>query len=109
MNQAQLNSCAMTMVEKLEQINGERMYIFENDQLNMVHVHARTFQATGAIEIIAALSNSTSLNITDIENYNITNRNADNLTTVLYHNPQLHELHLNRNNLQTNSTVEVIT
>ena len=108
MNQVQLNSCAMTMVKKLEQTDGERMYIFENDHLIMVCIHARTFQATGVTEIITALSNSTSLSIIDIENYYITNKNADNLVTILYHNPQLQELHLNINNLQTNSITEVI-
>ena len=107
-NQVQLNSCAMAMVEKLEQIDGERMYIFENDHLNMVRVHARTFQATGATEITAALSNSICLSIIDIENYSITHKNTDDLATILCCNPQLQELHLNRNNLHTNSTIKVI-
>ena len=42
-------------------------YMFENDHLIVVCVHARTFQATGVTEIIAALSNITSLSIIDIE------------------------------------------
>ena len=108
MNQAQLNSCAMTIVKKFQQIDGEKMYMFENDHLIMVRVYARTFQATDVTEIIAALSNITYLSIIDIENYCITNKNAANLATILGCNPQLQELHLFRNNLQTNSANEVI-
>ena len=109
MNQAQLNSYTMTkVIRNLENIYGDEMYIFETDILSMVRFHAVAFQATGATRIIAALSNSTSLSIIEIENYNINDKNVDELAAVLHHNPQLQELHLNRNKIQTRNAIKII-
>ena len=109
MNQAQLNSYAMTTVKKLEKIDRDKMYIFEKNLLTVVRFYAVAFQATGTTQIITALSNSTSLNIIEIENYNINNKNVDKLVAVLHHNTQLQELRLNRNKLQTNNAIKIIT
>ena len=108
-NQALPNSYAMTkVVRNLEKIYGDKMYSFEKDVLNVIRFHAKAFQAVSARKIIAALSNSTSLNIIEIENYNISNKNVDKLAAVLHHNPQLQELHLKRNKLQTNNAIKII-
>ena len=109
MNQALPNNYAMTrVIRNLEKIYGDKMYIFEKDILSMVRFHAKAFQVTGATKIIAALSNITSLNIIEIENYNINNKNVDELVAILHHNPQLQELHLNRNKIQTNNAIKII-
>ena len=106
MNPAKPNS--YTMTRNLEKIYGDKMYSFDKDVLNVSRFHAKTFQATGATKIIAALSNSTSLNTIEIENYNINNKNVDKLVAILHHNPQLQELHLNRNKIQTNNAIKII-
>ena len=109
MNQVLPNSYAMTrVIRNLQKIYGDKMYLFEKDILSVVRFHAKAFQATGATKIIAALSNSTSLNIIEIENYNVNNKNVDKLAAVLHHNPQLQELHLNRNKIQTNNAIKII-
>ena len=103
------NSYAMTrVIRNLEKIYGDKMYLFEKDILSVVRFHAKAFQVTGATKIIAALSNITSLNIIEIENYNINNKNVDELVAILHHNPQLQELHLNRNKIQTNNAIKII-
>ena len=108
-NQALPNSFAMTkVIRHLEKIYGDKMYSFEKDVLNVIRFHAKAFQPASATRVIAALSNSTSLNIIEIENYNINNKNVDKLAAVLHHNPQLQELHLNRNKLQTNNAIKII-
>ena len=108
MNQVQSSSNAMAVVKKLKKIDGNKIYTFDKDVLSVVRFHAESFQVTATTEIIAALTNSTSLNIIEIENYNINNENVNILATVLHHNPQLQELHLNKNELQTNNTIKII-
>ena len=109
LNQALPNNYAMTrVIRNLEKIYGDKMYLFEKDILSMVRFHAKAFQVTGATKIIAALSNITSLNIIEIENYNINNKDVDELVAILHHNPQLQELHLNRNKIQTNNAIKII-
>ena len=109
MNKTQLNSYTMTrVIRNFEKIYGDKMYSFEKGMLIVVRFHAKAFQVTGATKIIAALCNSTSLNIIEIENYNISDKNVDKLAAVLHHNPQLRELHLNRNKLQTNNAIKII-
>ena len=103
------NSYAMTrVIRNLEKIYGDKIYSFEKDILSVVRIHAKAFQPASATKIIAALSNSTSLNIIEIENYNINYKNVDKLAAVLHHNPQLQELHLNRNKIQTNNAIKII-
>ena len=102
-------SYAMTrVIWNLEKIYGDKIYSFEKDILSVVRIHAKAFQPASATKIIAALSNSTSLNIIEIENYNINYKNVDELAAVLHHNPQLQELHLNRNKIQTYNAIIII-
>ena len=109
MNQAQPNSYATTtVIRNLEKIYGDEIYSFEKGILSVVRFRAKAFQATSATKIIAVLSNSTSLNIIDIENYNINDKNVDKLAAILHHNPQLQELYLNRNKIQTNNAIKII-
>ena len=90
-----------------EQINGNIMYIFENDQVNFVRVHAKEHQTTGITHVIAALIHGTSLNKIDIDNYTITSEDADRLVNIIHNNTQLQEISLNGNNLQTNNTTKI--
>ena len=109
MNQAQPNSYATTtVIRNLEKIYGDKIYSFEKGILSVVRFRAKAFQATSATKIIAALSNSTSLIIIDIENYNINDKNVDKLAAILHHNPQLQELYLNRNEIETNNAIKII-
>ena len=108
-NQALPNSYAMTrVIRHLEVSYGDKMYLFEKDVLNVVRFHAKAFRSASATRVIAALSNSTSLNIIEIENYNINDKNVDKLAAVLHHNPQLQELHLNRNKIETYNAIKII-
>ena len=108
-NQALPNNYAMTRVIRHLVISyGDKMYSFEKDVLNVVRFHAKAFQSASATRVIAALSNSTSLNIIEIENYNINDKNVDKLAAVLHHNPQLQELHLKRNKIETNNVIKII-
>lgn len=106
MNQMQLD-CGMTLVRKLEQIYGDKMYMFENNLLKLVRLHAKVFQVTGATQIVAALSNTTSLNTIDIDNYSITNEIIRDLANILQNNIELQELHLNGNSLQANNAIKI--
>ena len=90
-----------------EQINGNIVYIFENDQVNFVRVHAKEHQTTGITQVIAALIHATSLNTIDIDNYTITSEDADHLVNIIHNNTQLQEISLNGNNLQTNNTIKI--
>ena len=107
-NQTQPDCYGMHLIRKLEQIDGNRMYIFKNDRVKMVRLCAKVHHTTGITLVIAALSRTSSLNTIDIDNYNITGEDADHLVNVIHNNTQLQELSLNRNNLQTNSTVKIV-
>ena len=98
----------MHLIRKLEQIDGNKMYIFENDQVNVVRLCAKLHQTTGIIHVIAALSHATSLNAIDIDNYIITSEAADHLANVIYNNTQLQEICLNGNNFQKDSAVKIV-
>ena len=105
MSQAHSDCYGMSLVRKLEQINGDKMYVFDNNLLTVVRVHARVPQAPGATEIIAVLSDTVSLHTIEIDNYTITNENVYNLAKILHHNTQLQELYLNGNYLQPDNAI----
>ena len=108
MNQTQPDCYEIHLIKKFEQIDGNRMYIFENDQVKMVRLCAKEHQTTGITQVIAALSHATSLNTIDIENYTITSEAADHLENIIHNNTKLQEICLNGNNLQKASTVKII-
>ena len=105
MSQAQSDSYGMSLVRKLEQINGDKMYVFDNNLLTVVCVHARVSQAPGATQIITALSDIVSLHTIEIDNYAITNETVNDLANILHHNTQLQELYLNGNCLHADTTI----
>ena len=107
-NQTQPDCYGMHLIRKLEQIVGNRMYIFKNDQVKMVRLNAKSHQTTGIRCFITALSHTTSLNIIDVDNYTITSETADHLANVIHNNTQLQEIRLNGNNLQPASTVKIV-
>ena len=106
-NQTQPDCYGMHLIRKLEQIGGNRMYIFENDQVKMVRLHAKSHQTTGITQVVAALTHTTSLNTIDIDDYTITSEAADHLANVIHNNTELQEIRLNGNNLQIDSTKTV--
>ena len=97
----------MTLLKKFEQINGDKMYVFEKSLPNLIRFCAKVVQATGGTQIIAALSNTSSLNTIEIDKYSITNKTADNLAVILQCSSQLKTLHLNGNSLQTSSAIKI--
>ena len=106
------NSCSnyygMTLARKFEQTNGIKMYIFEYDLLNLVHLHAKAFQASDTrTQIVTALSTTTKTT-TEIENCINISEAADNLANIIGHSTQLQELHLNGNNFQINHGVQIV-
>ena len=105
MSQAHSDCYGMSLVQKLEQINGDKMYVFDNNLLTVVCVHAGVPQAPGATRIIAALSDTVTLHIIEIDNYAITNENVYDLANILHHNTQLQELYLNENCLQADNVI----
>ena len=107
MNQMQSHCCGVALVTQLEQINGNKICIFENDRVNVIRLNAKAHQTTGITKVIAALSHTTSLNTIDIDNYSITSEDADHLVNIIHNNTQLQEIHFNGNNLQTNNTVKI--
>ena len=106
-NQLQPAFYAMTLVRKLECINGNKSYVFEYDLIKLVHFHAKVACASGATQIIAALRNTISLTTIEIDNYSITPENADALAKILQYNTQLQELQLNENGLQTSDVIKI--
>ena len=108
-NQALPNSYAMTrVIRHLEISYGDKMYSFEKDVLNVVRFHAKAFQPASATRVIAALSNSTSLNIIEIENYNIiTDEAADDLAAAIHCNTLLQELDVSGNDLRTEGVIKI--
>ena len=108
-NQAHLNCyVGMSLVRKLEQINGNKMYVFDNNLLNMIRIHAEVPQVPGATQIIAAIDNIVSLHTIEVNNYTITNETVNSLTNILHHNTQLQELYLNGNCLQADNIIAKI-
>ena len=105
MSQAHSDSFGMSLVRKLEQINGDKMCVFDNNMLTVVRVHARVSQAPGATQIITALSDTVSLHTIEIDNYAITNETGYDLANILHHNTQLQELYLNGNCLHADNTI----
>ena len=103
-----IHSYGMSFIRKLEQIDGSRMCIFENDQVNVVRLNAKSHQTTGITQVIAALSHINSLNTIDIDNYRITSEAADHLANVIHNNTQLQEICLNENNL-TFKSIETVS
>ena len=106
MNQTPLDCNGITVATKLPQISGDKMYMFENDLLKVVGLCAEMPNATDTIQMIAALSNVTSVRTIEIDNCSIT---TDNLANVLQQKAELQELCLVGNCLQTNNTIKVIT
>ena len=107
MNQTQPQCYTMSLIRKFEQINGNKMYIFENDLVNLVRLHGKVHQTTSITHIIDVLSNTTSLNTIEIDNYAISSEAANHLTNVIHNNTQLQEIILNGNNLLINDTVKI--
>ena len=107
MNQTQPHCYAMSLIRKFEQINGNKMYIFKNDLVNLVRLRGKVHQTTGITHIIDALSNTTSLNTIEIDNYAISSEAASHLTNVIHNNTQLQEIILNGNDLLINSTIKI--
>ena len=105
MSQAHSDCYGMSLVRKLEQINGDKMYVFDNNLLTVVRVRAEVPQAPGATQIIAALSDTVALHTIEIDNYAITNETVYNLAYILQHNTQLQELYLNGNCLHADNTI----
>ena len=89
----------MALVRRLEQISGDKICSFENDQVNLVRLCAKVHQTTDVTHVIAALSHTTSLNTIEIDNYSITSEAADHLINVLHNNIKLQEVSLKRNNI----------
>ena len=108
MSQAHSDCYGMSLVRNLEQINGDKMYVFDNNLLTVVCVHARVPQAPGATQIITALSDIVSLHTIEIDNYAITNENVYDLANILYHSTQLQELYLNGNCLHADNTIAIM-
>ena len=100
-NQTQADCYGLHLIRKLEQ---NRMYVFENDRVNMVCLYTKPHQTTNITHVIAALSYDTSLNTIDIDNYSITSKAVDYLASVIHNNIQLQEIRLNGNNLTIKST-----
>ena len=108
-NQAHLNCyVGMSLVRKLEQINGNKMYVFDNNLLIVIRIHAEVPQVPGATQIIAAIDNIVSLHTIEVNNYTITNETVNSLTNILHHNTQLQELYLNGNCLQADNIIAKI-
>ena len=107
MNKTQEDCYGMALVRKLMQINGDKLCIFEKDLVKLICLFGKVPQATGDTQIIAALSNATSLTTVEIENYSFTTKMADNLTNILHRNTQLQELSLNGNGLQPSNVVKI--
>ena len=105
MSQAHSDCYGMNLVRKLEQINGDKMYVFDNNLLTVVRIHAGVPQAAGATQIITALSDIVSLHTIEIDNYAITNETVHNLANILHNNTQLQELYLNGNCLHADNTI----
>ena len=80
------------------------MYVFDNNLLTVVRVHARVPQAPGAKQIITELSDTVTLHTIEIDNYAITNETVYDLANILHHNTQLQELYLNGNCLHADNT-----
>ena len=92
MNQMPLDCHGTTVATKLEQVNGDKMYMFENNDLKVVRLCAEVPHATDATNIIAALNNTTSVDTIEINNYGIS---ADNLANILQY----------KNNLQISNAI----
>ena len=107
-NQVHSNCYGMSLVRKIEQINGDKMYVFDNSLLNVIRIYAKVPQAPGATQIIAAISNIVSLHTIEIDNYTITNETVDDLANILHHNTQLQELYWNGNCLQADDIIAKI-
>ena len=106
MNQISYNSNSMALVKSVTQIDGDKMYVFQNDLVKLVRFRAEMVEVTGATQIINTLSDTTSLDTIEIDNYNIT-KTADNLANILHHNTKLQRLYLNGINLETNYAVKI--
>ena len=98
----------MSLVRKLEQINRNKMYVFDNNLLSMICIHAEVPQVPGATQIIAAIDNIVSLHTIEINNYTITNETVNSLANILHHNTQLQELYLIGNCLQADDIIAKI-
>ena len=83
------------------------IYVFKSNQLKLARLHGEVNQLTGAAQFVATLDNITTLNIIEIDNFDITNETSDYLAHILQSNTQLQELHLNRNSLQANDTIKI--
>ena len=106
MNQTPLDCNAITVATKLQQISGDKMYMFENGLLRVVGLRAKVPNATDTIQMIAALNKVTlSFSTIEIDNCSIT---TDNLVNILQQKTQLQELCLIGNCLQTNNTIKIV-
>ena len=108
MRQALSDNYGMSLVRKLEQVTGDKMYVFDNNLLTVVHFHAGVPQAPGATQIITALSDTVTLHTIEIDNYAIANETVYDLANILHHNTQLQELYLNGNCLEEDNVIAKI-
>ena len=101
----QLNYDGMTLVRKIERINGGKVYIFEQDQIKLIRFLDKMPQTTSDKQIVNILSDITSLNTIEINNCSI--KSAEYLAYILHRNAQLHELQLNGNAFQTSNIIKL--
>ena len=108
-NQTPLDCHGITIVTKLVQTSGNKMYMFENNLLKVVRLCAEVLLVIDATNIIAPLSNTTSVNTIEIDNYSVTNKVADILGDILQRETQLQEVCLTENDLQTDDAITITT
>ena len=101
-----LSDCDLTEYDSIFK-TCSTIYIFEDNQLQIARLCAESHQSIDAGHFIATLDNVTTLKTIEITNFDITNETANDISNVLYHNIQLQELHMNRNNLQPVNAIKI--
>ena len=107
MNKTREDCNGMALIRKLMKINGDKLFIFEEGLVKLISLFGKVPQAAADTQIIAALSNATSLKTVEIDNYCFTCKMADNLINILHCNTQLQELSINRNDLQPSNVIKI--
>ena len=109
MNQTQPGCYKMILVTRLQHMKGDKMYVFQYNSVYLVRFRAKMFQAVGTAQIIAMLSNTTSLNTIGIENYSIANKTVPNdIASAISHNTCSGEHDISGNKFRTEDTMKII-
>jgi len=100
--------CHSVESEKETSVNEENLFVKQSKALEIIYFISKQCQVMLASHINIVLCGITTLKKIGIENYNITDKTADDIVTILSYNTKLEEISINFNNFQPTGATKIL-